>query len=92
MRNLLDNLTAANRVLVDQRLVELSSEREALQQRADTLERMVLSQAELDQTVREARRFLADLPATLATDGQDLRQAALRRCVSPITVILRESG
>lgn len=86
LRNLLDNITSVNRALVDERVVELSKERDALRARVEEVDRLTLSQGELRQVVAEARRFLSTLVATLESDDLESRQAAIRRCVRRVWI------
>ncbi len=85
-RNLLDNITAANRDLVDQRLAELDEKRKHLEAELESLEHNALTEAEVAETVRETARFAANLGTTLRQGPLAERQAAVRRCVERIAV------
>ena len=65
INNLLDNITEANREFVDQRLAELTKQRQQLETRLDELDRLSMSQAEIQSIVDEAMQFLASLDHTL---------------------------
>jgi DNA invertase Pin-like site-specific DNA recombinase len=86
IQNLLDNITAVNRALVDERLAELIKVREALRVRADELATLVLSQGEVKQVFAETAGFLSELEQCVHDDELGRRQAALRRCVRHITI------
>ena len=64
-RNLLDNITAANRELVDRRLAELDEKRKHLEAELESLEHNALTEAEVAETVRQTARFAASLGSTL---------------------------
>ena len=49
INNLLDNITPTNREYVDKRLGELKQQRQQLEDRLEELERLSLSQVEIDQ-------------------------------------------
>jgi len=85
-RNLLDNITKANRQLVDQRLVELNKERERLETQIESLERLALTEAEVHDLVSETARFVACLQSSLHEGPLDQRQAAVRRCINQIVI------
>ena len=85
-RNLLDNITATNRQLVDQRLEELNKERERLETQIESLERLALTEAEVHELVAETARFVACLEPSLREGALDQRQAAVRRCVVQIVI------
>lgn len=56
-RNLLDNITAANRDLVDRRLAELAEKCKHLEAELESLEHHALTKAEVAETVRQTARF-----------------------------------
>ena len=85
-RNLLDNITAANRELVDRRLAELDEKRKHLEAELESLEHNALTEAEVAETVRQTARFAASLGSTLRQGPLAERQAAERRCVKRIAV------
>ena len=85
-RNLLDNITAANRDLVDRRLAELDEKRKHLEAELESLEHNALTEAEVAETVRQTARFAASLGSTLRQGPLAERQAAVRRCVERIAV------
>ncbi len=85
-RNLLDNITAANRELVDRRLAELAEKRTHLVAELVSLEHNALTEAEVAETVRQTARFAANLGSTLRQGLLAERQAAVRRCVRRIVI------
>ncbi len=85
-RNLLDNITKANRQLVDHRLEELNKERERLETQIESLERLALTEAEVHDLAAETARFVAGLEPSLREGPLDQRQAAVRRCVNQIAI------
>jgi hypothetical protein len=85
-RNLLDNITKANRDLVDQRLEELTKERERLETRIDSTDHLVLSEAEMRDLVAETARFVATLGPSLREGPLDERHAAVHRCADEILI------
>ncbi len=85
-RNLLDNITKANRQLVDRRLEELNKERERLETQIESLERLALTEAEVHDLVAETARFVACLEPSLREGPLDQRQAVVRRCVDQIVI------
>lgn len=86
IQNLLDNITAINRDLIDQRLVELHRQRERHQDRLRQFDDSCLSPEQLDATVADAQRFLASLGPLLQTGSPDEKRAALRRCIDRIMI------
>jgi len=83
-RNLLDNITAANRMAVDARLKELQRERESLEHERDELEHASLGREEIKALVDDTARFVACLDGLLREGAVNERQAAIRRCVESI--------
>ncbi|MCC7146348.1 MAG: recombinase zinc beta ribbon domain-containing protein [Phycisphaeraceae bacterium] len=81
IQNLLDNLTAANREFVDQRLTDLRERRDKLKLRNEELECLALAQSSLDSTVNEAMAFLKKLAFTLHEGLPQEKLVALRQCV-----------
>ena len=86
VRNMLDNITAANRELIDTRVGELSLERERLERKLESLAHLVLSQEEGEELRAEVIRFVAALERSLTEGPLDRRQAAIRRCVDQIVI------
>jgi hypothetical protein len=82
--NLLDNITAANRAFVDERLAVLGREKDEVERRIEELERVAQARVEESALVREAWEFLHELPAVLRHGSPDKRIRAMRRCVSAI--------
>lgn len=91
-RSLLDNITKTNKAAVDKRLVEIESERAALERTLDEAARTAVSHREVEAMVRETAAFIQSLQTALAGDdmgagpGPGARQAALRRCVQRVVI------
>jgi hypothetical protein len=81
-----DNITAANRDLVDRRRAELNEKRKHLEAELESLEHNALTDAAVAETVRQTARFAANLETTLRQGPLAERQAAVRRCVKRIAV------
>ena len=86
--NLLDNITATNRDLVDQRLAQLKEQKHGIECRLDELERLAASQGQIKEMVSEARQFLASLESTLREGLPHEKLLALRQCVESIKIDL----
>jgi len=84
--NLLDNITATNRELVDQRLAELKQRKHELEARLEELDRLVTSQAEIRGIVADASQFLSGMELTLREGLAQEKLSALRRCVEKISI------
>jgi DNA invertase Pin-like site-specific DNA recombinase len=82
--NLLDNLTAANRTFVDERLALLGREKDEVELRIEELERLAQARVEETALVRAAWEFLHELPAVLRHGSPEKRIHAVRRCVQRI--------
>ncbi len=81
INNLLDNITETNRDHVDRRLNELTTKKQQIEARLEELERLSLSQAEVDTIVTEGMQFLAGLEFTLHNGLPQEKLAALRQCI-----------
>jgi hypothetical protein len=79
--NLLDNITPTNREYIDQRLNELKQQRRELEARLEELDRLSLSQTEIDSIVTDSMQFLSGLEFTLHQGLPQEKLAALRRCI-----------
>jgi len=86
INNLLDNLTETNRDHVDKRLNELTTKKQQIEARLEELERLSLSQAEIDTIVTDGMRFLAGLEFTLRNGLPEEKLTALRRCIEKIHI------
>ena len=86
INNLLDNITEANREFVDQRLAELTKQRQQLETRLDELDRLSMSQAEIKSIVDEAMQFLASLEHTLHHGLPQEKLVALRQCIERVHI------
>lgn len=84
VRNLLDNITAANRAFADVRLGELAAEKEGVEADLAEVGRLAVSDEQLRQTAGEAHRFLTGLSAVLSRDDLHVKHAAVRRCILAI--------
>jgi hypothetical protein len=86
INNLLDNITPTNSEYVDQRLNELKQQRQQIEARIEELDRLSLSQAEIDSIVTDSMQFLAGLEFTLRQSLPHEKLAALRQCTKKIWV------
>ena len=86
INNLLDNITETNRDHVDRRLNELTTEKQQIEARLEELERLSLSQAEIDTIVNEGMQFLSGLEFTLHNGLPHEKLTALRQCVEKIGI------
>ncbi len=86
VRNLLDHIKVSNRDMVNQRLDELSRERDSLESQLASLNQTVLEEDEIQELVQETIIFASSLDSTLHHGSLDQRRTALRRCVDTIVV------
>ncbi len=86
VRTMIDNITATNRELIDDRVGELTLERERLEQKLESLTHLLLSKEESEEIIAETARFVAALKSSLMNEPLDQRQGAIRRCVEQIVV------
>ena len=86
INNLLDNITETNRDHVDRRLNELATKKQQIEARLEELERLSLSQAEIDTIVAEGMQFLAGLEFTLHNGLPQEKLVALRQCIERIFI------
>ena len=84
--NLLDNITETNRDHIDRRLNELTAKKRQIEARLEELERLSLSQAEIDTIVAESMQFLAGLEFTLHQGLPQEKLVALRQCIEKISI------
>ncbi|MEE8154286.1 MAG: hypothetical protein V3T53_04930 [Phycisphaerales bacterium] len=86
VRTMIDNITATNRELIDDRVGELTLERERLEQKLESLTHLMLSKEESEEIIAETVLFVAALKSSLTDGPLDQRKAAIRRCVEQIVV------
>ncbi len=86
VNNLLDNITATNRDLVDKRLKELNQRKQELALRLEEQNRLSISQGDIQAIVSEAMQFLAGLEHILRHGVPEEKQTALRQCVDRIHI------
>ncbi len=86
INNLLDNITETNREYVDTRLNELTQQKQQLETRIEELDRLSLSQAEVETIAADAMQFLSGLEYTLHQGLHQEKLVALRQCVERIWV------
>ncbi len=86
VRNLLDHIKVSNRDIVNQRLDELSRERDGLESQLASLNQAVLEDDEIKELVQETIAFASSLDSTLHHGSLDQRRTALRRCVDGIVI------
>ena len=84
--NLLDNITETNREFVDQRLKDLTVQRQHLEARLEELDRLTATQAEIQSIVAETLKFLSGLEFTLRRGLPQEKLVALRQCIERIHV------
>jgi hypothetical protein len=84
--NLLDNITPTNREYIDRRLNELKQQRQQIEARIEELDRISLSQAEIDNIVSDSMQFLSGLEFTLRQGLPQEKLVALRQCIEKIWV------
>jgi len=84
--NLLNNITAANREYVDQRLSELTQKKKQFEDRLEELDQLSLSQTEIDGIVTDSMQFLSGLEFTLRQGLPQEKLAALRQCIEKIWI------
>jgi len=86
INNLLDNITETNREYVDTRLNELTQQKQQLEARIEELDRLSLSQAEVETIAADAMQFLSGLEYTLHQGLPQEKLVALRRCIEKIEI------
>ena len=86
INNLLDNITSTNREYVDKRLLDLNQQRQKLEARLEELDRLALSQAEINNIVADAMKFISTLEFTLSQGLPQEKLVALRQCIERILV------
>ena len=84
--NLLDNLTETNREFVDKRLNELNRQRQQLEQRLGELDRLAISQGEIQTMAADAMRFISSLEFTLKQGLPQEKLTILRQSVQRIWI------
>ena len=75
-----------NREYIDRRLNELKQQRQQIEARIEELDRICLSQAEIDNIVSDSMQFLAGLEFTLRQGLPQEKLVALRQCIEKIWV------
>ncbi len=88
VRDLLDNISEANRAMANARLSELADEREQLDEQLESLEHLAITEEENQEMVAEMIGFMASLRSSLIDGQLDRRQTIIRRCIDGITVDL----
>ena len=83
-RSLLDNITKANRHLVDQRIEELGREREKVEARIESTRHLVMSRTEREEVVRQVGRFVEAIESGLRQGALEERQLIVRQCIHRI--------
>jgi len=84
--NLLDNITPTNREYVDKRLSELKQQKQQLETRLEELDRISLSQAEINIIVADAMQLLSGLQFTLHEGLPQEKLVVLRQCIEKIRI------
>lgn len=83
---ILDNITPSTRDLAEGRLETLRRQRQELERRGGELERLALEERQVQDATAEMGKFLAGLEFTLRHGTGDGKMAALRRCITGVTV------
>ncbi len=86
VRNLLDHIKVSNRDIVNQRLDELSRERDTIELQLASLNQAVLEDDEIKELVQATIIFASSLDSTLHHGSLDQRRTALRRCVDGVVI------
>ncbi|MHC4242511.1 MAG: hypothetical protein ACYSU4_08910 [Planctomycetota bacterium] len=86
INNLLDNITSANREFVDKRLTELKQQKHQFKVRLEELDRLVVSQVEINNMVADAMQFISSLEFTLREGLAQEKLVILRRCIEKISI------
>lgn len=86
INNLLDNLTAENRELIDKRLNQLKSQKQKLESRLEELERLESSQDQIQDIVSEAMRFISSLEYILKNGLPQEKLVTIRQCIQRIWI------
>ena len=86
INNLLDNITSTNREYVDKRLLDLNQKRQKLENRLQELDRLALSQAEINNIVTDAMKFISSLEFILHNALPQEKLVALRQCIERIFI------
>ena len=84
VRKLLDNISTANRDLVDKRLAELTAERAGLEDERESLRKLVLSHEQAEGIIKRIESELTALPLRLRCEEVTERRVVLRRCVESV--------
>ena len=86
INNLLTNITADNREMVDGRLKQLNDQRKQLELWLTELDRLAASQAEINSIVTDALLFISGLKFTLTHGLPEEKRCAPRQCVERILI------
>ena len=86
IRALLDNITPTNRAMVDERLVELATERARLERESESVPGAEAPDMLSPEQLEEAAASFTDLRCTLHRGTLDRRQAAVRRCIRRVWI------
>ena len=86
INNLLDNITPTNREYIDRRLNELKQQRQQFETRLEELDKLSLSQAEIDGIATDSMQFLSGLEFMLCEGLPQEKLVALRQCIEKIWV------
>lgn len=83
---MLDNITPINREHVDKRLSQLNKQKQQLEIKLEELERLSISQVEIDSMVTEAMQFISGLEFTLTNGLPQEKLVTLRQCIERIGI------
>ena len=79
-------LEATNRDFVDKRLNDLKQQKHKLEARLEELDRLYLSQAEINNIITDAIQFLSGLEYTLRQGLPHTKLVALRQCIERVLI------
>ena len=86
VRSLLDNISSSNAAIANQRVAELSRQREDLESQLLRLDHYELSEAEIERRASEIGAFLRTLDVSLRHGPLEARQAAARACILKVVI------
>ena len=86
IKNLLDNITPANREFVDKRLGELRQQKCQLEAGLEELDQLSLSQIEINSIISDSMKFIAGLEFILREGFPQDKLVSLRQCIKKISI------
>lgn len=86
IKNLLDNITPANREPTDRRLLELAEQWQQLEGRLGELDRLSFTQTQISAIVSDAQEFMSGPESTLRQGLPQEKSCALRQCIERVSI------